>query len=255
MTKPLKTKLYNGLELFLEFLFVLGPLFLIIAYNRPDSLFRLLAISTIAFLSEYAVLLKKKKMDQNWTIKVILIAGLVIGTVLFALTTNGGGKGQEPTNKEEYIIVLGAGIKGEEITPMLQNRLDKALSIRKNIPIIVTGGQGPDEDITEAHAMKRYLMEKGIDENRILMEDKSGNTRQNLQFAKKLIIETNERPFLNIYLVTSDFHMYRAQNIAKDEGFIAAPLTAPVELKKRLIAHPREMLSIVKYWLQKAFVY
>lgn len=97
--------------------------------------------------------------------------------------------------KLDYIIVLGAGIKGEQVPPLLASRIDKGIEILKKNPkalVIMSGGQGKGEDIPEGEAMARYAINKGIDESKIIIEDKSTNTKENLLFSSKLM--TKESP-------------------------------------------------------------
>ena len=85
---------------------------------------------------------------------------------------------------EQTVIVLGCGIRGERVSVGLAKRLNKAAEYHKKNPeamIIVSGGQGPQEDISEALAMKRYLVDKGIPEDKIIMEDKSTSTITNFR--------------------------------------------------------------------------
>ena len=89
-----------------------------------------------------------------------------------------------------WIIVLGAQVRGRKITDSLKRRLDSALAYLKEHPdvhVIVSGGQGKDEEVTEAYAMAQYLENAGIDRGRIIQEDASVNTLENLKFSRKLI--------------------------------------------------------------------
>ena len=97
---------------------------------------------------------------------------------------------------KDYVIVLGCGLnKDGTPTPLLRGRVDKALdfyhkqknSSGKDLVFITSGGQGDDEVISESESMKRYLMEKGIAEDKIIKEDKSRNTYENMMFSKKKI--------------------------------------------------------------------
>lgn len=119
--------------------------------------------------------------------------------------------------KLDYIIVLGAGIKGEQVPPLLASRIDQGIEILKKNPkalLIMSGGQGKGEDIPEGEAMARYAINKGIDESKIIIEDKSTNTKENLLFSSKLM--TKESP--RVGLVTTSYHVFRALIIAKDLG-------------------------------------
>lgn len=118
----------------------------------------------------------------------------------------------------DYIVVLGAQVRGERITKSLAKRLDAAydyLIENEDTKVICTGGQGTGEDISEAFAEKRYLMEKGIAEDRIIMEDKSTSTYENLKFTLEIIGDKDAK----IAIVTNNFHVYRAVLLGKYVGF------------------------------------
>ena len=119
--------------------------------------------------------------------------------------------------KLDYIIVLGAGIKGEQVPPLLASRIDQGIEILKKNPkalLIMSGGQGKGEDIPEGEAMAHYAINKGIDESKIIIENKSTNTKENLLFSSKLMIKESPR----VGLVTTSYHVFRALILAKDLG-------------------------------------
>lgn len=114
------------------------------------------------------------------------------------------------------VVVLGCKVRGERPSRMLRYRLDKAceyLKDNENTACIVSGGKGKDEAISEAQCMFNYLTNKGIPSNRVIMEDKSTNTYQNIAFSKEIIKQRNLPE--NITIVTDGFHQYRASYIAK----------------------------------------
>lgn len=120
-------------------------------------------------------------------------------------------------NFPEYLIVLGAQVRGTRITNSLKRRLDRAYEVwRENqeVMIIVSGGQGKGEDISEAEAMERYLLSKGIVSGQILKEDRSTSTRENLRFSRPLI-ESDKM----VGIVTNNFHVCRAILFAKECGY------------------------------------
>ena len=103
------------------------------------------------------------------------------------------------------------------MTPLLASRIDKGIEILKKNPkalLIMSGGQGKGEDIPEGEAMARYAINKGIEESKILIENKSTNTKENLLFSSKLM--TKESP--RVGLVTTSYHVFRALILAKDLG-------------------------------------
>ena len=122
----------------------------------------------------------------------------------------------------DYIIIHGCGLKGGlEPTKLLSDRIDKAIEIYNKCKVkpylIPSGGQGADEKISEAQAMKNYLMAHGIPEERILLEDKSTTTRENLLNSKEIIDEYGGKK--RVALVSSNFHVYRCLRLAKQIGF------------------------------------
>ena len=124
-----------------------------------------------------------------------------------------------PHKNLDYIIVLGAQIRGTTISGTLKRRLDRALAyMEKNeeTVCIVTGGQGKGEAVSEAKAMADYLIGCGIDEERVLLENQSTSTYENLMNTYDLLeISDSER----VGIVTNNFHMYRATKYAKWIGY------------------------------------
>lgn len=121
--------------------------------------------------------------------------------------------------KTDLIIVLGCKVKGERPSRMLRRRLDAAYEAMQKHPdalVVLSGGKGSDEKISEAEGMRRYLVEKGADESRLIMEDKSTNTFENIKFSFAITDKLGcDR---DITIITDGFHQYRASLIAKQEG-------------------------------------
>lgn len=144
--------------------------------------------------------------------------------------------------KCDFIIVLGAGLYGDRISSSLKRRLDQALVYANKYPelkIIVSGGQGHNESVSEAYAMKKYLISMGVMESRIMLEDRSTSTYTNFLYTKQLL---NHHKMKKVMITTCDFHMYRSCRIAKQMGFI--PYRNPAKSNK---------LSCVKYYLRECF--
>ena len=159
-----------------------------------------------------------------------------------------------------YVVILGAGVKGETPSLTLVQRLEKAIEYvgdqKNEVKIVVSGGQGPDENISEAEAMKRYLVKNGINERKILMEDKSRDTRENLQFSKEIIEKNSNKSieYISVKIITSDFHAFRSNLIAKnfdygDRSFLTNK-TLPALLP---VMYTREFFAIIKYFLVEIF--
>ncbi|CAM2781438.1 YdcF family protein [Paenibacillus sediminis] len=148
----------------------------------------------------------------------------------------------------DYVVVLGARVKGTQLSLILKQRLDTALSyarINKDIPIIVSGGKGPGEDIAEATAMRDYLIRNGISKDRIILESQSTSTKENLLFSKRII---DEKGILKprILIVTSDFHMFRAKMLAKKIGFIPYGISSQTPAYYKMIFMTREYFAMIK---------
>ena len=128
----------------------------------------------------------------------------------------------------DSILILGAGVDGTVPSPILQSRLDAALSYWEqypNTPIIVSGGQGAGETISEAKAMQTYLINHGIPEQYIYLEDQSRNTEENMRFSKS-IMDREHIPYETIAIVSNEFHLCRAKLLAKDAGFQSIGIAA-----------------------------
>lgn len=153
----------------------------------------------------------------------------------------------------DALIVLGAAVHGDKVTWVLSNRLDTAadyLYAHPDAICVVSGGQGDGESISEASAMQKYLIErKGISPDRILVEDKAENTRENFAFSKALIDE-KLGPDASIAFVTTDFHVFRAGRVAKKAGIEAVGIAAPDVWYIRLNNFLRECVGITVYGLR-----
>ena len=122
------------------------------------------------------------------------------------------------SEQADCILVLGAQVRGRRITDSLQRRLDRAVIYLNRFPettVVVSGGRGPGEDITEADAMAGYLISCGISPDRIIRETQSASTRENFAYSRKYTDPESGR----IGIVTNGFHMYRASVIAAQEGY------------------------------------
>ena len=117
----------------------------------------------------------------------------------------------------DYLVVLGAGVNGTVPSRSLKERLDAAytyLTDHPNAVAIVSGGQGPGEEITEGKCMYDYLTAAGIVPERVWMEDRASSTLENLRFSLDLIEEkTGLRP-KEIAIVSSEYHLHRAEMFA-----------------------------------------
>lgn len=155
----------------------------------------------------------------------------------------------------DALIVLGAAVHGDRVTWVLSNRLDAAYDYAAAHPdtvLVVSGGQGGGESVTEASAMAKYLITKGVDPGRILLEERAESTAENFAFSKAILDECLGTD-ASIGFVTTRFHVYRASRVAQKEGIFAKGLGAPDVWYIALNNFLRECVGIcwytVKGWI------
>lgn len=175
-----------------------------------------LCFAALAFLFRSGIIAK-----LPMAVKGIAVFLISLGVIFVIATQCMVISGFRDNTKEglDYIIVLGSQVKTSGPAVVTRMRLDKAYEYASANPetiIIVSGGQGSNEPASEASVMKDYLVGRGIDESRILMEDKSTNTSENLQFSASLYEGLSGS---SVGIVSSNFHIYRALAIAKKCGY------------------------------------
>ncbi len=153
--------------------------------------------------------------------------------------------------KEDVLIVLGAAVHKETVSLPLKFRLDRAVEYAQKNPdavIVVSGGQGAQEDITEALAMERYLKNQGVS-NLIIKEEKATSTYENFLYSKQILdqhFETNYR----VAFVTNDFHIYRSEQMAEKTGFSSVGcLHGETAWYNMFHNYLREALAVTKFWI------
>ena len=191
----------------------------------------------------------KKPFEKLYKISgVLIIIGLTYAAVpsAFILTA----QMKTPPSDDVTLVVLGCQVHGTRPSLMLIKRLEaakKVLDDMPNVKCVVSGGRGNGEDITEASAMKKWLVTHGIDENRIFEEGRSTSTVENLEFSKDIIKRENLPE--KIVITTNDYHIYRACEVAKslDIESFAAPAKTPWWLYECHFV--RELLAVTKFWV------
>lgn len=146
---------------------------------------------------------------------------------------------------DETMILLGCGLYGDKPSLALIERMECAISylqIHKTMQVIVSGGQGHDEFISEAEAMKRYLITHGIECERIIMEAKSRNTLENIFYAKQIISERGMSK--SVVIVTQSYHQYRAACYVKQFGLGYHALCAKERWYSTCVYWSREFIAI-----------
>lgn len=146
----------------------------------------------------------------------------------------------------DCLILLGAQVKGEVPSRALWKRIQRALAYLKAHPktvAILSGGRGPGEDVTEAEAMRRCLAKGGIPEWRLILEERSTSTLENLKFSQKLLWDKT----CSVGILTSNFHVYRALRLAGKLGY-QRPVGISAPCEPRYLPHylMREFFALIK---------
>lgn len=176
----------------------------------------------------------------------------VLGFIIFLTSSLIYNLWYEKRNKD-YLIVLGAGLSGDKVTPLLAGRIDKAIEFYnsqkekgvKAPKIIMSGGQGPDEVVSEALAMKNYALEMNIPKEDILLEDKSTNTKENLKFSTDLIKNDSEKNNPKVLFFTTNYHVLRAGILARSLGLNYNGLGSKNKFYYYVSAIIREYIGII----------
>ncbi|MBR6350321.1 MAG: YdcF family protein [Lachnospiraceae bacterium] len=178
---------------------------------------------------------------------IVAILGLAAATTVSMIRGNSRAAKQDAT-----VVVLGCRVYDTHISLTLKARLDAAVEYLNENPssaCIVSGGQGDNENRTEASAMYDYLVEQGISPDRIYIEDQSKDTDENLLFSKAIIQKEGLNPVTVI--ATNDYHMYRALKISEKYGYDAGSLPAKTLWWLFPTNYVREMYGILEMWFLK----
>lgn len=195
----------------------------------------------------YALVFRKNRVVRSVVIALIIVGLLVTGTVSGLMLHAAA----VPTAEDAgTIIILGCRVRGEQPSEMLQRRADAALAYLETHPdcaVIVTGGVSRHATISEAEAVRRYLIANGVDESQIYVEDRSINTEQNFRYAADII----QRNGLSnkVVIATDRFHQYRASIFAGRAGLDASPLPCSTQFFLLLGYWCREILAVLRVLL------
>lgn len=183
------------------------------------------------------------------TLCVLLILGAIAAAITAVFIVRAAHPKERPAC--DYVVVLGAGVRGTVPSLSLQERINAAydyLNANPNAIAVLSGGQGPGEEITEAACMYRELTGMGIDGSRLLTETASYSTMENLQFSLQVLEETAGTRPTQIAIVSSEYHLFRAGLFAKQLGLESFGIPAkttwfPLRLNYTL----REIVAVWKY--------
>ncbi len=208
--------------LIFSILFFINGIVLLFRGSFHFGLFIMISLSLISYILftkwEFFMNLSKNGIYFYLKMCIILFVCLYTASAVFILLS----ASSNPTYKEDAIIVLGSGVDYDNTPSATASlRLDEAIEYYKKNPdcyIIVTGSFSNNSKVTEALAMKNYLLENNIPENVILMEDKAKSTYQNF-INTKIILDEYNIDSENTVFVSQNFHLYRASFFAKEAGF------------------------------------
>lgn len=191
-----------------------------------------------------------RKRWPYWALLGLLGLALVLfGALQIVIAVHDG---TNVSGQPDLMVIFGCQVKKDGPSVLLRDRLDTALAYlegQPELPVLVTGGKGDDEHVSEAQAMRDYLVEHGIDESRITMENQSRNTRQNLFFSKDVLRQQGREPGeLHILAVSNGFHLARIKMLARRFGYgEVSTLDAPVShFPSAVQMFFREPLALVK---------
>ncbi|ABX41219.1 YdcF family protein [Lachnoclostridium phytofermentans] len=228
--------------------------FIVLFYSGPKTSFLwfwiALALSLFSASFVLTYLMKYPSTFHN-SLRLVIQYSVWIGLSIFLLAEGFlvAKSLQTPVPNADYVIILGAQVRGRTPSLTLNARINTAadyLLKNPNTKAICSGGQGDGEDVTEAYAIKRGLIARGVKEERILLEEHSTNTVENLTFSQSFIDDPNS----SVVVVTSNFHTYRASRIAMKLGYKNLSLSSAHEF---LFTTPqyyvREFFALVKDWI------
>ena len=205
---------------------------LIVVYAGITADFAWIWVFLTAVFEGSAVLLRYGRKHpgffSGW-LKFAVLAIVLVGVLCFSLICSRVISGMRTSARKnlDYVVVLGAHVKGEVPSRALELRLKAALKYAReneDTVLILSGGQGSGEDITEAQCMENYLTAHGIPKERLVSEEKSTRTKENLKFSDDLTGCSKK----NTGILSNNFHVYRAVKLAEKLGYehpygIAAP--------------------------------
>lgn len=221
------------------------------------SLFAITALVGIYRLLSY---LGRKSAKTAKILKNVLTSLVCAGLILFAVieVIVVGGSRTDKNPQAPYLIVLGAGVNGDEPSLSLLYRLEAAKKYLNDYPeskAIVSGGQGAGENISEAECMRRWLRDNGVSHERIIMEDKSTSTYENLRNSLEIINERGDDPSAKIAVLSQEYHLFRAKFYARELGADTVGIAASTGNKVMMVSYTmREAFAVAYMWILEQYL-
>lgn len=234
---------------------VLGLSIYFLAPGFSFSAYICFGLAVLAACYRLLALLEQRAVTLAKILRTLLSVCVCLGLLAAGVTGTLIWKGSlgDPAAGCQYIIVLGAGVNGTEPSLTLQQRIHAAygyLTAHPEAVCIASGGQGPDEGMSEAACIQRELVEMGISESRIWLEDRSTSTMENLKFSLEVIRERTGSQPTEAALVSSEYHLYRAGLMAETFGLRAHGVPADSQwFSLRLNYHLREIAAVWAFML------
>ncbi|MGV8983317.1 YdcF family protein [Clostridium sp.] len=229
------TIIFGGRVTFAEFFLVLGILLIMLGLIRSKS------------KKEYILLRRGKTRSA---IKICFFIGLASFIVIEGCII--GSAVTKHKEKSDYLMILGAGLRGEVPSTALYQRLYASLEyieINPGVKIVVSGGKGSGESITEAEAMKRFLVKHGVAGAQIIKEEKSTDTLENMKFTAEVLKKLDKSENIEITIVTNNFHMFRAKFLAQRQGLKVYGYPAPLHPMLIPTCFVREYLAVINSYI------
>lgn len=245
----LSSIIIGGLSTIAGIIFLYIGLFPFMVYSFSNS-GALVATFLGALLILFPILYKRYK---NIFIKILWILTTVISVLIASICVYLGfysSSAQYNLGGSPTIVVMGCQVKNGMPSLTLANRLEEAYKQLEKYPnsvCVVTGGLSSGEPMSEAEVMYNYLAEKGIDKNRIIMEDKSTSTDENIKFTSEIIKDMNLSK--DIIITTDNYHQFRSAQYAK--RYNLNPYSAPSKSLYGIAGsyYIRELFAMVKFYL------
>lgn len=241
------------LKWLIPMVFLLGSLFLRTAV-RGYSFLSLVCFCIAGVVSCYYLLhMLKPHYPQLAKVGHIILSSLLCVGILIYIVTGAlildAARGDE--GEPDYIVVLGAGLHGSQPSQILSDRIATAyqyLTDHPDVICIASGGQGEDEDISEAQCIFDHLTAMGIAPDRIWLEEKSTSTWENFRFTLNLIEEKCGSHPEKLGVLSNDFHLFRAKLFAKKCGIEPIGIPAPTSrFSLRVNYYLREVAGVWHY--------
>lgn len=208
-------------------------------------------IMLFAFGLTLALFFNVPKNKFTNMLKILAVSGFSIVFIMIGFIFVAGNTDRADYS-ENAVIVLGCSVIGDRISRPLAYRLDTAYEYYTHNPnavFVVSGGQGPQENLPEAEAMYHYLTKKGIPRQNIIIENKATSTNENYKFSKALLDEHFRGQAYECVYVTNRFHSYRAGRLAEINGISAKSYSAPIGPMAAAPSYMREVLAVFQLWI------